>query len=101
MRLNNGSGLEKQLTLQERKMMTKNEDLLCGWQEIADYMDKSIRTAQRWSRLKGLPVKYPAGHCSTPHISKKEMERWMFDRGASEMTPASAAHENNAAAQIS
>jgi hypothetical protein len=58
------------------KMGMRNEDLLSGWQEIADYLDKSIRTVQRWARLKGMPVRHPAGNGSTPHASKKNLENW-------------------------
>ena len=55
-------------------MVSRNDDLLSGWQEIADYLDKSIRTVQRWARRKGLPVAHPAGTGSTPHASKKLVE---------------------------
>jgi len=29
---------------------------LVGWKRIAGYLDVSIRTAQRWTRTRGLPV---------------------------------------------
>ena len=59
-------------------MVRKSEDLLSGWQEIAQYLDVSVRTVQRWKRSKGLPVRHPAGVGSTPHASRKSMDDWAF-----------------------
>ena len=61
-------------------MVVRNEDLLSGWKEIADYLNKSIRTVQRWAGKKGLPVMYPAGMGSTPHASKKSLDNWALRR---------------------
>lgn len=61
-------------------MAMRNEDLLSGWQEIADYMDKSVRTVQRWALKRGLPVWHPAGAGSTPHSSKRLLDRWALSQ---------------------
>ena len=34
-----------------------NEDLLEGWKAIADHLDKTERTVQRWEKSKALPVR--------------------------------------------
>ncbi len=65
-------------------MTVKNIDLLSGWQDIADYLDKSVRTVQRWRRTYGLPIHHPAGAGSTPHASKKDLETWIFGRSGDE-----------------
>ncbi len=65
-------------------MTVKNIDLLSGWQEIADYLDKSVRTVQRWKRTRGLPIYHPAGTGSTPHASKKGLETWIFTKPENE-----------------
>lgn len=32
------------------------EELLDSWKEIATYLDKAVRTVQRWEKQEGLPV---------------------------------------------
>jgi TolB-like protein/Tfp pilus assembly protein PilF len=34
-----------------------NDELLEGWKAIADHLDKTERTVQRWEKTKGLPVR--------------------------------------------
>ncbi len=75
---------DKEKSSMEVIVKQKNIDLLSGWQEIADYLDKSIRTVQRWKRTRGLPIHHPAGLGSTPHASKKDFETWIFRRSENE-----------------
>jgi TolB-like protein/Tfp pilus assembly protein PilF len=35
----------------------ENDELLEGWKAIADHLDKTERTVQRWEKTKGLPVR--------------------------------------------
>jgi hypothetical protein len=35
---------------------------LGSWKEIAQYLGKGVRTAQRWESDLGLPVRRPGGH---------------------------------------
>ncbi len=38
------------------------EKPLTSWKEIAAYLNKSVRTMQRWEREFGLPIHRPSGH---------------------------------------
>ncbi|MCL4233647.1 MAG: hypothetical protein KJ042_03910 [Deltaproteobacteria bacterium] len=58
-------------------MSTKNDDLISGWKDIATYMDKSVRTVQRWAAMRGMPVFHPAGLRCTPHASKRLLNAWI------------------------
>lgn len=40
-----------------RRVPLDNEDLLEGWKAIADHLDKTERTVQRWEKSKALPVR--------------------------------------------
>ncbi len=62
-------------------MQSREEDVLIGWKEIADYMRKSVRTCHRWARAKGLPVSQPAGPGTEPYASKRVLDDWRFLRG--------------------
>ncbi len=62
-------------------MTAKNDDLISGWKDIATYMDKSVRTVQRWAATRGMPVFHPAGLRCTPHASKHLLNAWITARG--------------------
>ena len=54
-----------------------SSDTLHGWKEIAAYVGKSVRAAQRWERDLGLPVR----RLKTPHsqiifASRREIDAW-------------------------
>ncbi|MCZ7583943.1 MAG: hypothetical protein M5R36_11700 [Deltaproteobacteria bacterium] len=53
-----------------------NTDILTCWQEIADYLERSVRTCQRWTKTKGLPVRFPAGYRSSPCASRRQLDAW-------------------------
>ncbi|MBZ0272100.1 helix-turn-helix domain-containing protein [bacterium] len=63
-------------------MIGRCEELLSGWKEIAAYLDRSVRTVQRWARHKGLPVTWPAGTRSTPCASKAALRAWALGEEA-------------------
>lgn len=52
-------------------------EILTTWKAIALYLNNiSVKTAMRYYKNKGLPVKYdPAGH---PIIKTSEIEEWRF-----------------------
>lgn len=60
--------------------MLRDSDVLSGWQEVADYLGVCTRTAQRYSKTGGLPVKYPAGRGKRPFASKAELDDWWMQR---------------------
>ncbi|MCC6158141.1 MAG: hypothetical protein IT350_08805 [Deltaproteobacteria bacterium] len=64
-------------------MTMKNDDLISGWKDIATYMDKSVRTVQRWAATRGMPVFHPAGLRCTPHASKRLLNTWITACGDS------------------
>jgi hypothetical protein len=50
---------------------------LDGWKEIAAYLDKSVRTVQRWEKELGLPIhRVGSGRGESVHALIEELERW-------------------------
>jgi hypothetical protein len=61
-----------------------NDDQLNGWKEIAAYLGKSPRAAQRWESDLSLPVRRmrtPKGG-EIVYALKSEIEQWKLDAGA-------------------
>jgi outer membrane protein assembly factor BamB len=57
---------------------------LQGWKEIANYLGKAVRTAQRWEQDLGLPVRRiqgPTGELVTAKTS--ELDEWLAHQAAS------------------
>jgi hypothetical protein len=70
-------------------------DVLSSWKEIAMYLGKGIRTAQRWECELGLPVRRP--NAENRHIVvalRSELDQWLAGdfatRGMQRMNPATA-----------
>jgi hypothetical protein len=56
-------------------------DALQSWKEIAAYLKRGVRTAQRWERCAGLPVRRPrAGDRSPVFAFPSEIDEWMHSR---------------------
>lgn len=53
--------------------------VLTSWKEIAVYLGKGVRTAQRWERDLGLPILRPtgAGYKSTVVAHPDALDRWL------------------------
>lgn len=52
--------------------------VLHGWKEIADYLQKSVRTVQRWERDLGLPVSRVSEDSSYSVLARRnELDAWM------------------------
>lgn len=52
---------------------------LNGWKEIAAYLGKSVRTAQRWEKDLGLPVhRIHTGSGEIPFAFREEIDRWLL-----------------------
>ncbi|MDO8835761.1 MAG: hypothetical protein Q7V01_09190 [Vicinamibacterales bacterium] len=52
-------------------------DLLDGWKAVADYLGKSVRTAQRWKNELGLPVHKPSGREGENVFAfRSELDAW-------------------------
>lgn len=55
-----------------------HSDALQGWKEIAAYLKRGVRTAQRWEQTAGLPVRRPRpGERSPVFAFPEELEAWM------------------------
>jgi hypothetical protein len=54
---------------------------LQSWKEIACYMKRGVRTAQRWERMAALPVRrHGAGERSPVFAFPSEIDQWMLSR---------------------
>jgi TolB-like protein/Flp pilus assembly protein TadD len=52
-------------------------DLLDSWKEIARYLNRDVRTIQRWERTKGLPVhRLPGGDKPAVYALRHEVDAW-------------------------
>ena len=53
--------------------------ILNGWKEISNYLDKGLRTVQRYERTLGLPVRRPAGRPKgTVLATRAELDAWVM-----------------------
>lgn len=59
------------------------DNLLDSWKEIAAYLDREVRTVQRWEKKEGLPV-YRQIHekMGTVYAYKSEIDAWWKERSA-------------------
>jgi hypothetical protein len=52
---------------------------LQSWKEIADYLNRGVRTVQRWEQGFGLPVHRPAGRDRSSVLAlPEELDDWML-----------------------
>jgi hypothetical protein len=57
--------------------MSNQRKILKSWKEIATYLGVGIRTAQRWTLLRGLPVRRPGASRGTVLGVSDEIDRWL------------------------
>jgi TolB-like protein/tetratricopeptide (TPR) repeat protein len=56
-------------------------DRLDSWKEIAAYLKREVRTAQRWEKSEGLPVRrHQHDKLSSVFAYKSELDTWWHDR---------------------
>jgi hypothetical protein len=56
----------------------KDKERLEGWKEIADYLDRSVRTVQRWAKEHSLPIHHPPDiERGMVFAYKNELENWL------------------------
>lgn len=54
-------------------------DVLNSWKEIADYLGRGVRTAQRWEAELHLPVSRPRIHKRSAVIAlKSDLDQWIL-----------------------
>src|SRR5436309_1682014 len=52
--------------------------MVTGWKDIANYLQKGVRTVQRYERELGLPVRRPAGKATgSVMATKSELDAWV------------------------
>jgi hypothetical protein len=58
--------------------MSNQRKILKSWKEIASYLGVGIRTAQRWTMLRGLPVRRPGAAPGSAVLGfSDEIDRWL------------------------
>jgi Tfp pilus assembly protein PilF len=56
------------------------DDRLDSWKEIAAYLKRGVRTAQRWERKAGLPVRHIGSDGRTVFAFRSELDAWWRGR---------------------
>lgn len=55
---------------------------LTSWKEIANFLNVDAKTAQRWERLRGLPIRrIPGGGRGSVYALPSEIEQWLKSAG--------------------
>lgn len=63
--------------------MAKERGILKSWKEIASYLGVGVRTAQRWKRERGLPVKQPGATARSAVLGMpSEIDQWLHGASA-------------------
>jgi hypothetical protein len=61
--------------------LERNRDRLDSWKQIAVYLDREVRSVQRWEKREGLPVhRHPHLKGSTVYAFKSEIDGWLRGR---------------------
>lgn len=73
-----GDGTQPRMTAQDRPLNDRlANDRLDSWKEIAAYLNKEVRTVQRWEKNLGLPVRRLAqGKQGTVFAYKLDLDAW-------------------------
>ncbi len=59
---------------------------LVGWKDVATHIGRSVRTAQRWERELGLPVRRVRGQAADAvFASRVEIDAWLIARATTLM----------------
>jgi hypothetical protein len=70
------------MSASEGSTVMAQSTVLTSWKEIARYLGKGVRTAQRWERHLGLPVRRPIGASqkSAVLLHREEVDVWLTTR---------------------
>jgi hypothetical protein len=70
---------------------------LDGWKEIASHLGRGVRTAQRWERELGMPVRrLDTGGAEVVYALKEELDAWLLGQsrtGSDRSAPGASAEE--------
>lgn len=74
-------------------MAAENPTMLNSWKEIASFLDRGVRTVQRWERDLQLPVhRIGRGTRSPVYATARELRFWMATSDADSVRPRPAGH---------
>jgi hypothetical protein len=61
--------------------LERERDPLDSWKEIAAYLNRNVRTVQRWEKREGLPIhRHVHERASSVSACKKEIDAWQKQR---------------------
>jgi hypothetical protein len=64
-----------------RSVFGLDSDRLDSWKEIAVYLGREVRTAQRWEQREGMPIhRHIHEKASSVCAFKHEMDAWLHSR---------------------
>lgn len=90
----------KQMTTVVQSTAGLDRNRLDTWKEIAVYLGRAVRTAQRWAKLEGLPVhRHFHAKASTIYAFKHEVDAWMQMRRPPVSEPAPEMEHSQRAAE--
>ena len=59
----------------------QERERLDSWKEIAAYLNRNVRTVQRWEKYEGLPIhRHMHQRASSIAAYKKEIDSWLRER---------------------
>jgi hypothetical protein len=72
----------KKSNVKAQSQSLASSDRLDSWKQIAVYLDRAVRTVQRWEKREALPVRrHIHVKAGTVYTFKKEIDAWLADRG--------------------
>ena len=79
----------KQMKSVARSVLDPGRERLDSWKEIAVYLGREVRTAQRWEKREGLPVhRHVHAKASSVWAFKHEIDAWLHTRSPATSEPA-------------
>ena len=65
----------------ERNFSSENADRLDSWKEIASYLNRNVRTVQRWEAVESMPVhRHFHAKAGSVHAFRAELDAWRRQR---------------------
>ena len=65
----------------ERNFSSENADRLDSWKEIASYLNRSVRTLQRWEAFESMPLhRHFHAKAGSVHAFRSELDAWRKQR---------------------
>jgi hypothetical protein len=71
----------RQIKTDARSVLDPDRDRLDSWKEIAVYLGREVRTAQRWEKREGMPIhRHIHEKASSVCAFKHEIDAWLHSR---------------------